>query len=87
MRLVFHPSKFRPPPPGWLATGLQSVYSLGGQDIYDVLFACKPIMDPLFKKPVSAPGLEGGTGREGGGLGWGLGGRDWEGRKGSGWEE
>ena len=22
VRLVFHPSKFRPPPPGWLATGL-----------------------------------------------------------------
>ena len=45
-------------------------------------------MDPLLKKPVSAPGLEGGTGGgEGGGLGWGLGGRDWEGRKGSGWEE
>ena len=23
VRLVFHPSKFRPPPPGWLATGLR----------------------------------------------------------------
>ena len=27
VRLVFHPSKFRPPPPGWLATGLQSPLS------------------------------------------------------------
>ena len=28
VRLVFHPSKFRPPPPqpGWLATGLVCVY-------------------------------------------------------------
>ena len=26
VRLVFHPSKFRPPPPGWLATGLMVVY-------------------------------------------------------------
>ena len=26
VRLVFHPSKFRPPPPGWLATGLLVLY-------------------------------------------------------------
>ena len=30
VRLVFHPSKFRPPPPGWLATGLYIYTALGG---------------------------------------------------------
>ena len=28
VRLVFHPSKFRPPPPGWLATGLLHAVSI-----------------------------------------------------------
>ena len=29
VRLVFHPSKFRPPPPGWLATGLLTMFYKG----------------------------------------------------------
>ena len=31
VRLVFHPSKFRPPPPGWLATGLQTINNISSQ--------------------------------------------------------
>ena len=32
VRLVFHPSKFRPPPPpGWLATGLRQSYIVGSR--------------------------------------------------------